>query len=111
MLTKLHRIKKKKDFDDIFKKGGIFKSKTLIFRFLKNNLGFDRAGFVTSQKVSKKAVVRNKIRRRLSEAVGQNLRIKTEKGIDLVLIAQPGIEKEDFTGIKNIIDKFFQKNV
>ena len=69
MLSKINRIKKKKDFEIIFKKGKSFKNKLFILRFIKNNLNQNRFGFVVSQKVSKKAVVRNKVRRRLAEII------------------------------------------
>ena len=48
---------------------------------------------MVSQKVSKKATIRNKIKRRLTEAIKtetKNIKI----GTDLVLIALPGIEKK-----------------
>ena len=69
MLPKINRIKKKKDFEIIFKKGASFRNNLFTLRFLKNSLGINRFGFVVSQKVSKKAVVRNKVRRRLTEAI------------------------------------------
>ena len=56
---------------------------------------------MVSLKVSKKAVVRNKIRRRLSEIIKAEENIKT--GTDLVIIALPGIEKKEFTEIKESV--------
>ena len=76
---------------------------------MKNNLGQNRIGFVVSQKVSKKAVIRNKVRRRLSEAI--RIKINDIKiGTDLVLIALPGIEKKDFSEIKETINNMLIKS-
>ena len=38
MLPKINRIKKKKDFEIIFKKGKSFKNNLFILKFIKNNL-------------------------------------------------------------------------
>lgn len=104
MLPKINRIKRKKDFSAIFAKSKSFKDKIFILKAAKNNLGINRFGFVVSQKVSKKATVRNKIRRRLSEAINlESPNIKT--GTDVVVIALPGIEKKEFSEIKQVIHK------
>ena len=99
MLPKINRVKKKKDFEVIFKKGISFKNELFILKFIKNNLGQSRFAFIVSQKISKKATVRNKIRRRLADIIKSNAgRIKV--GIDLILITFPGIEKKEFSEIK-----------
>ncbi len=102
MLPRENRIKKKKDFEVIFKKSKSFKNNLFILRFLENNLPQNRFGFVVSQKVSKRAVIRNKVRRRLNEAIRAN-EGKIKKGIDVLLIALPGIEKKNFSEIKEAV--------
>ncbi len=98
----------------IFKKGRGFKNGFLALRVIKNDLPESRFGFVISKKVSQKAVVRNKIRRRISEAVRLNLE-KIKKGSDIVFITFPGIEENNFTEIgglvKNILNKARLLNV
>jgi len=81
---------------------------------MKNNLGLDRFGFVVSQKVSKRATIRNKVRRRLAEAVRaefKNMPIGTQikNGIDVVFIALPGIEKKEFSEIKEAVNNAIVK--
>ena len=103
MLPKLNRIRKKKDFEIIFKNSKSFRNNLFIFKIMKNNLGLNRFGFVVSKKVTKKAVIRNKVRRRLSEIIKNKMgNIKT--GTDLVIIALPGIEKKEFSEIKEAIN-------
>lgn len=108
MLSKINRIKKRKDFEEIFRNSKIFKDNLFIFRIRKNTLGVNRFGFVVSQKVSKKAVIRNKVKRRLGEAIkGQAKDIKS--GVDLVIIALPQIVSEEFSTIKDAVKKALKK--
>ena len=111
MLPKINRIKKKKDFEAIFKKGVGFKNDTLILRVLKNDLGRERFGFIVSQKVSKKAVVRNKVRRRLVEIIKSELtNFQQNKSIlDLVFISLSGIEKKEFAETKESVKNILRK--
>ena len=109
MFPKINRIKKKKDFEIIFKNSRSFKNNLFIFKIAKNSLGLNRFGFIVSLKVSKKATVRNKIRRRLSEAIkAQTNKIKT--GTDLVVIALPEIGKKEFAEIKEAVGTSLAKS-
>ena len=104
MLPKINRITKKKDFEVIFRKAKSIKSNLFILRVAKNNLGLNRFGFVISQKVSKLATVRNKVRRRLREIVKVEFD-NIKKGNDLVFIATREIENSDFLQIKECFHK------
>lgn len=108
MLDKINRIKKKNDFDAIFKKGKSCKDNSLLLKFIPNSYSVKRFGFITSQKVSKKAVVRNKVRRRLNEVVRADFK-DIKNGVDYVFIALPGIEKESFLEVKNSVNNLFKK--
>lgn len=108
MLPQINRIKRKKDFEIIFKNGLNFKDSFLVLKVSKNNLEITRFGFIISQKVSKKAVIRNKIRRRLSGIIWSNFK-EIKKGIDIVIICLPGLEKKDFLELKNSVNKIFKK--
>ena len=108
MLSEINRLKKKKDFEKVFKKGKSFKEDFLILKIISNNLEVSRFGFIVSQKISKRASLRNKIKRRLRESVRLRL-LKIKKGIDGVLITSPGLETKDFWEIEKSIDKLFKK--
>jgi ribonuclease P protein component len=108
MLSRKNLLKKKTDIERVFKKGKGFKEDFLLLKAVKNSLGLSRFGFVVSQKVSKKAVLRNKIRRRLKEILGAKLkRIKND--YDCLLIVLPGLENKDFWEMEYIINKLFIK--
>jgi len=108
VLPKENRLKKRKDFERVFKEGKGFKENFLFLKILENDLNKARFGFIVSRKVSKKATLRNKIKRKLREAVREKLK-EVEKGMDGILVASPGLEKKDFWEIKESINKIFQK--
>lgn len=102
MLPGINRIKKKKDFGVVFKNRGSFKTDLFILKVSKNNSSAIRFGFVVSQKVSKKATVRNKIKRRLSDAAASEME-NLKNGVDLVLIALPGLDRKNFSEVKKAV--------
>jgi len=100
MLPEANRLKKEKDFERAFKKG---KSYNQSFLFLKVFDSQDerqsRFGFVVSTKVSKKAVVRNKLKRQMREIVRERIE-DIKKGQDVIVVTQPGIETQTFHQLK-----------
>lgn len=62
MLPKKNRVDKK-TIEKIFKKGKFVNSLNLTFKFIKTN-GERRISFITPKTISKKAVIRNSLRRR-----------------------------------------------
>lgn len=100
MLPKQNRIKKEKEFEVIFKKGKSFKNNFLILRFVNNSLKFSRLAVIVSQKVSKKAVERNKIRRRISSVAQDNIK-NFKKNIDLIFLVLPKANSKSYLETKN----------
>jgi ribonuclease P protein component len=108
MLPLKNRLKKKRDFETIFKKGQGFREGFLALKFIDNNSGQTRFGFIVSQKISKRAIVRNKVKRRFRQSVRKRLG-EIKKGIDIVFIAIPGIEKKDFKEIEEVVEKLLKR--
>jgi len=108
MLIKKNRLKKKRDFENVFKKGKSFKQGFLLLKMINNKSEKIRFGFIISQKVSKKATIRNKLKRQISEIINSQIK-KIKKGIDGILVALPGIKERNFPEIKENIDKLFKK--
>lgn len=107
MLRQKNRLTKKKDFDVVFKQGKGFVAGFLYLKIKKNNLDSSRFGFIVSKKFSKKAVERNKIKRRLREIIKKELP-KIKKPVDLIVIINPGLEN-DFKKLEKAINKLFEK--
>ncbi|MFH1714243.1 MAG: ribonuclease P protein component [Candidatus Nealsonbacteria bacterium] len=102
MLPQINRLRKKKEIDDVFKKGKSQKKDFLVFKIANNNLKDWRFSIIVSKKVSKKAVVRNKIRRRLSGMIAEKLKNKkTEKPAkDVLIIVLPQIKDKGTNEIR-----------
>ena len=91
----------------VFKQGDGFKQGLLSLKVVKNNLDTSRFGFVISKKFSKKAVIRNRTKRRLSEIIKAKL-LEIKKGIDVIIIVIPGAENE-FQELEHTLSKLFKK--
>ncbi|MEF8846972.1 MAG: ribonuclease P protein component [Candidatus Paceibacterota bacterium] len=112
MLPKDNRLKKEKDFERVFKKGKSYNQTFLFLKVLKrDNNQESRFGFVVSTKVSKKAVVRNKLKRQLREIIREKLpEIKSD--YDAVTVVQPGIETQSFHQLKqNLLQLLKEANL
>ena len=109
MLPRQNRIKKEKDFEIIFKKGKVFKNNFLVLRFVNNNLKTNRLAIVISQKVSKKATERNKIRRRISVIV-ENIINGLKDGLDLVFLVLPQANNKSYLEIKSAVEDIIKKS-
>ncbi|MBU0531239.1 MAG: ribonuclease P protein component [Candidatus Uhrbacteria bacterium] len=87
MLPIEHRLKRDKDFQVLFKSGKGAHGSVCGAKWKRNGLGVSRFAVVVGTKVSKKAVVRNRLRRQIREMI--RLRLGEFKpGYDLVLIVK-----------------------
>jgi ribonuclease P protein component len=108
MLPKSNRLTKDKDFSQVFKKGKSVWGKRIGIRIFKTDLPSSRFGFVVSNKVSKKATVRNKIKRRLRQLVRLNLD-QIEPGYDVVIVVSPKAVNLDFQELGEEMENCFKK--
>jgi ribonuclease P protein component len=112
MLDKGRRVPREL-FKEVFeeKKHGLEHAHSINFSLISKNVVEARArvGVSVSKKVSKSAVVRNKIRRRAYSALRHSID-KTRGGIYL-LSAKKGAEKLKFEALKTEIEKIFSKFV
>jgi ribonuclease P protein component len=79
------RLRRRSDFSAVHRKGRAWSNDVLVLRALPNGLENNRFGFSVSRKVGK-AVVRNRVRRRLREAARS---LPLVDGWDIVVIARP----------------------
>ena len=108
MLPPKNRLKKKTDFKRIFKEGKGFKEDFLILKTKNNNLNYSRFGFIVGKNFSKKATLRNEIKRKLRELIRIRMP-EIKKGMDTVLIVTPGLGNKDFWEIREILNKLLKK--
>ena len=86
-LNRALRLRKKSDFQRVRQQGRSTASRLLILAWAPNNQTGLRVGFVVSKRVSKHAVERNLVKRRLSEAIGPVFS-QVSPGWDLVFSAK-----------------------
>lgn len=108
MFAKENRLTKDKDFDNAFKNGRSAYDKTLGLRAVKNNLNVNRFGILISAKISKKAVERNKLKRRIREIL-KNIVFSDNSGYDIVVIALPGSAQKDFSELEQSLGGVLRK--
>lgn len=68
MLAKQYRLKRRSEFNFVYKKGTHVSSKYFVLLFAKNRYKKPRIGFIVSKKIGN-AVVRNKTKRKMRAAV------------------------------------------
>lgn len=107
-LVKINSLKKQNDFNRVFKKGEVFGNKTFVIYYLKNSEEINRLGIIVSKKVSKKSVIRNKIRRRIKEAYRFN-EDSFLTGYDLIIIAKGSSEEEKYSDLEKSLKHLFYK--
>lgn len=96
--SKEERLRKDREFREVFDHGRSLGGSTVAFYFLPNQVGFPRAGFIVSKKVSKRAVDRNRARRLMREVFRLN---KHRLGpYDLIFIARKGILGRKFQDVE-----------
>ena len=81
-----NRLKNKKDFDVVFKKGKSINGSFLFIKSIPSSRGYPRFGFMVAAKFAPKAVIRNKIRRLLADVIWPK-RLPNMPACDTVVVA------------------------
>lgn len=114
-LAKQERIKKKKEFDKIFKTGVAVRDSFFLVKFLKSSLLFNRGAIVVPVSVAAGAVERNRIKRAIAEALKKvfqsNASLRPSKAgkADFIIIAQLGVKNKKFEEICRSLGDIFGK--
>lgn len=108
MLKKENRLNKQKEFDHVFQNGVSSFDKILGVKAVRNEFSRSRFGVIVSNKVSKKAVDRNRVKRRLREAIRSYLE-DMKPGFDVVALALPPSRDKEFSELKDSYYKHLKK--
>ena len=109
MLKKEFRLRKQRDFENVFNKGFYFSGNFLLLKTVKNDLPISRFGFIISKKISKKAVERNRVKRLLRESV-RLARKDIRTGFDAVFISKAGIVDKEFKEMNSIVEELLKRS-
>ncbi|MFA5070265.1 MAG: ribonuclease P protein component [Patescibacteria group bacterium] len=103
MLVAKYRLKRRTDFQKIYRYGHYFFTPFLVLRTLPNKEGNPRFAEVISAKVAPKAVTRNRFKRQLSEIIRHHLG-NFAPGLDYVFAAKKPVFGLAYGGLeKNLI--------
>ncbi len=95
-------LRRQNEFQALRKRGLSRAHPLVVLRAAPNALPYVRFGFVVSKRVSKLAVVRNRIRRRMREIVR---RLPLGEGWDMLIIARKGAEDAAFADLRDVIER------
>ena len=109
MLYAANRLAKRSDIEAVHKRGRSFFVGNLGIRLAKNKLKVSRFAIITSLKVSKKAVDRNKLKRRLREIIRKDILPKVQPGFDGILITKKPLLELPFDALRTLTISLFKK--
>ena len=88
----------------MYKKGSTVHARSFSIKHAQNSLGHPRVGIVVSTKVSKKAVVRNRLRRRFYAQM-RELLARLDGGVDIVIMVRHQAIDQDSAQIGHDLEK------
>lgn len=106
MLSKKHRLKGKKIFDQILKSPDVARGQFSYVKFIKNDLSYSRFGLIVSNKISPLATKRNYIRRLLRQVINNHMKTILP-GFDIVILAKSNIIGVRLPLLQQDIEKIF----
>lgn len=102
-------LKKDSDFRKVYKHGKSFANRYLVMYILKNKSENSRIGISVSKKVGK-AIMRNKVRRRIKESYRLNIDENVKNGYDIVFIARVAIKDATYDEIEKSMKHLIRKS-
>ena len=108
MLNRRNRIGDSGTIERLAKAGSVFKSDFLLFRYVKMDEVSSRFAVNVSKKIDKRAVVRNRLRRQVSEALRINMALLPE-GYRVLVSARPSaaLRTPSFQALNQAVLAFF----
>ena len=107
MLSKVNRLKKRYQFNYIYKNGTHFSSSALVLYVVTSRTKSIKVGFAVTKKLGK-AVVRNTIKRRLREIVRNQLP-NLKQNYNIIIVAKEQIIETEFINLEKQILNLLKK--
>lgn len=104
-MKKIIMIKKNYEFKRLYRKGNVFIAYNLVIYYLKNRYNYCRYGITVSSKIGN-AVMRNKIKRRLREALRKNI---IKMNLDIILISRHKAISSNVIDFEKVYKNFIHK--
>lgn len=97
-------LRRRADFEHVFASGKFLPGRVLAVRVVERGDGPTRVGFAVGKRLDARAVVRNRARRLLREAIR---RVPMCGGYDVVVLARRAVLTEDFEAIQQDVRAVF----
>jgi ribonuclease P protein component len=99
MYSRTHRLAAERDIVEVVRKGRQFAAGELAVRVVYRQVAGWRVAVTVGTKISKRAVVRNRLRRRIREVLRKMMPVMTGGG-DMVVVTRPGADKLEYEGVR-----------
>lgn len=99
-IKKINIIKKNDDFKKIMDSGKLLKNKHYIIYYKDKEEKYYRFGISVSKKISKKAVIRNKLKRQIKSIIDNNKNIY-QNSKDYIIILKKSCLEETYNELEN----------
>ncbi len=106
-MKRRYRVRADKRFQEVRRQGRSFTNQLLVLCALPNDLAYSRFGFSVNSRIGN-AVRRNRIKRRLREAVRLQLE-EIRPGWDIILIARRPIRSADYHEIESACARLLRR--
>ncbi|MCL4250213.1 MAG: ribonuclease P protein component [Anaerolineae bacterium] len=101
------RLRRREDFARLRRHGRTYRRALLSLSVVQNEVGYNRYGFITSKQLGR-AVTRNRVRRRLREAI--RLRhADVRPGFDILWIARSGLVDQPWDVVVKTVDELYRQ--
>ncbi|MBS1789830.1 MAG: ribonuclease P protein component [Acidobacteria bacterium] len=108
-MKKLQALQNSQQFRKVYEQGQNISTSLFSAFFLKVETGEQRVGITVTRKIGN-AVVRNRCKRRLREAIRKQFReFDSPLGFDLVINARSGLVKAEFSSIEAALANAFKR--
>ena len=107
MLNKVNRLKKRYQFNYIYKNGTHLSSSAMVLYFLPSKTRSIKVGFAVTKKIGK-ATVRNLVKRRLREIVRKSLP-NLKQNYNIIVVARENILNFSFDELNNQYSNLIKK--
>lgn len=104
-MRRAQRLRQRREFAAVYRHGRPYRSDLLILRALRTGRPLSRFGFTASLALGK-AAVRNRLKRRLREAVRS---LSVAAGWDLVLNARRGAAEVDYQRLRAVVSELMAR--
>lgn len=109
MLRKKYRFHSRGGVRYVYQKGKTIRSPKMSLVYTKNTRGFTRIAVVISKKIEKSAVKRNRVRRRVYEAIRLNID-NFPKATDYVFVVfSREVKKMEFSELEKLLDELVEE--